>query len=261
MIKLGLILGLLFISTSSFAQDEQLTSTVKEVTAQYQELGLLPDFVPTPTPAPAKPSASPSASPGASPSASPSTSPTSPIISGTDINPTTTSDDPNKINLGQIITLGSKIWDFIISNKPNADYSVFKTSAVPEGISSWTQLQKWAKPVSKVYRVEFTNVFGQSAGGFDYRITYFYGGSYKDKGKFLGQISVVPTNIHLKTDRTLKMNVELASIINFGTVKDPVAGAQVIITWSSPTTTRYEMYSAEYLIYGTGEIEDLSNGN
>ena len=57
------------------------------------------------------------------------------------------------------------------------------------------------------------------------------------------------------------MKVELASIINFGSEEDPVAGAQVIITWSSPTTTRYEMYSAEYLIYGTGELEDLSNGN
>ena len=104
-------------------------------------------------------------------------------------------------------------------------------------------------------------MFGQPAGGFDYRITYFFGGSYQGKGKFLGQISVVPTNIHLKTDRTLKMKVELASVINFGSESDPVAGAQIIINWSSPTTTRYEMYSAEYLIYGTGEIQDLSNGN
>ena len=250
MIKMGLFLGMFFISSSVFAQS-QMTSTVKDVTKEYKAMGLLPDFVPTPTPTPG-----PATTTG---TATTPTIPTTPIIGGSDIYPNSTT-NPNGINLGQIIALGEKVWDFIISNKPNAEYDVFKTSAVPEGITNWAQLKKWSKPISKVYRVEFTNLFGQSSGGFDYRITYFYGGSYQGKGKFLGQISVVPTNIHLKTNRTLKMNVELASIINFGSEEDPVAGAQIIVTWSSPTTTRYEMKSAEYLIYGTGEIEDLSNG-
>jgi hypothetical protein len=242
MIKMGLFLSVLFISSSAFAQGK-LNSTVKEVTAEYKAMGLIPDFLPTPTPAP-------------------SATPTP--INPTDINPSFPTDintNSDGISIDQMIAIGTKVWDFIISNKPNAEYEVFKTSVVPAGITSWGQLQKWSKPVSKVYRVEFTNMFGQPAGGFDYRITYFYNGSYKGKGKFLGQISVVPTNIHLYTDRSLKMKVELASVINFGTEEDPIAGAQVIINWNSPTTTRYEMYSAEYLIYGTGEIEDLSNGN
>lgn len=244
MIKLGFILGLLLVTTSTFAQQSG-KATVKEVTAEYAALGLLPDFVPTPSP-----------TPGASPA---------PTVSPGDILlPTTPVVDPassDKITLGHMIALGNKIWDFIINNKPNAEYDVFKASVVPSGITSWGQLQKWSKPVSKIYRVEFTNMFGQPAGGFDYRLTYFHSGSYQGKGKFLGQISVVPTNVHLNTDRSLKMKVELASVINFGSEEDPVAGAQIIINWSSPTTTRYEMYSAEYLIYGTGEITDLSNGN
>ncbi len=230
MVKIGLLISILFVSSSAFAQG-QLTSTVREVTTEYEALGLLPSLLPTPTPA----------------------------IIPTDINSTSAED--SKIDIGQIIALGGKVWDFILSNKPSAEYEVFKASIVPAGISSWTQLQKWSKPVSKVYRVEFTNIFGQSVSGFDYRITYFHSGVYKEKGKFLGQISVVPTNIHLRTDRTLKIKVELASVINFGSEKNPVAGAQIIINWSSPTTTRYEMHSAEYLIYGTGEIQDLSNGN
>lgn len=240
MIKVALMIGLLSFTSSSFAQ-ERLNSTVKDVTAEYKALGLLPDFLPTPTP-----------------SASPA-----PTIPSGDITPLPlpTENNDDKITLNHLITLGGKIWDFILSNKPNAEYDVFKTSVVPSGISSWTQLQKWSKPTSKVFRVEFTNMFGQPAGGFDYRITYFHSGCYKNKGKFLGQISVVPTNIHLKTDRTLKMKVELAGVLNFGDEEDPVAGAQIIINWSSPTTTRYEMYSAEYMIYGTGELEDLSNGN
>lgn len=240
MIKLGLFLGLFLFSSNVFAQ-QKLKSTVREVTAEYAAIGLWsPDFAPTPTPA---------ALPGASPA---------PTISPTDLDATNETENGN---LGQIIALGEKIWDFIVTNKPTAEYPVFKTSVVPVEVKSWTQLQQWSKPVSKVYRVEFTNMFGGSAGGFDYRITYFHSGVYKGKGKFIGQISVVPTNVHLKTDRSLKMNVELASIINAGTEKNPVAAAQIMISWSSPTTTRYEMNSAEYMIYGTGEMLDLSNGN
>ena len=163
--------------------------------------------------------------------------------------------------LGIIVSLGERIWDFILTNKPNADYQTFKTSVVPEGITSWTQLTQWSKPVVKVYRVEFTNMFGKSAGGFDYRITYFHSGTYRGKGKFIGQISVAPTNVHLKTGRSLKMRAELESTLNFGTEMDPVAGAGILVTWSTPTTTSYEMESSEFMIYGTGEITDLTNGN
>lgn len=220
MLKLGMVFGILFVSTSVFAQ-EIIKTTVSDVTA----------FAPAPTPPPLE------------------------------TDGTTSDDTKNGIDLGKIIALGEKIWDFIISNKPSADYNVLKTSVVPAGITHWTQLQKWSMPVSKVYHVEFTNMFGGSAGGFDYRITYFHSGSYQGKGKFLGQISVVPTNINLRTDRTLKMNVELTSVLNFGTETDPVAGALITINWSSPTTTRYEMQSAEYLILGSGELQDLTNGN
>jgi hypothetical protein len=250
MINMGLILGVFFCSSSVFAQSltgEEFTSKVTDVTAQYAMLESA-GIAPTPTPA-AK----------AEPTATPASTTTTP--STTDLPPETTSDTGSGVDIGKIIALGEKIWDFIISNKPTAEYPVFKTSVVPAGITNWAQLKSWAKPISKVYHVEFTNMFGGSAGGFDYRITYFYNGSFNGKGKFLGQISVVPLNVSLHTDRTLKMNVELASVLNFGTETDPVAGAQIIVTWSTPTTTHYEMNSSEYMIYGTGEIQDLSNGN
>jgi hypothetical protein len=166
MIKLGLVIGVLFITSSNFAQ-AQMNSSVKDVTAEYKALGLLPDFLPTPTP-----------------SASPA-----PTIANGDITPLplplpTDANNDDKIKLSHIIALGNKIWDFIISNKPNAEYDVFKTSVVPSGITSWTQLQKWSKPTSKVFRVAFTDLLGRPAGGFDYRITYFHSGVYKEKVNF-----------------------------------------------------------------------------
>ncbi|NDG85488.1 MAG: hypothetical protein EBX52_10710 [Proteobacteria bacterium] len=165
------------------------------------------------------------------------------------------------VTLGDLVTLGTKIWDFVVNNKPNATYANYKASVVPSGIQSWTQLQGWSKPVSKVYRVEFTNMMGGVGGSFDYRITFIYGGSYKGKGKYIGQISFVPAKIQLGTDRSLNVKAELLDPLNFGTEDNPVAGAELEISWSSPTTPRYTMGSVDLFLYGTGEIQNLSDGN
>lgn len=164
------------------------------------------------------------------------------------------------VQISDIIALGEKIWNFILENKPSATFKVVKTSVVPNGVSSWTQLSGWSKPVSKLYHVQFTDIFGGIAGGFDYRITFLYGGNYKGKGKYIGQLYFVPSNVKLHTDRTLNVTAEMSDPLNFGTEEDPIAAVDLRISWTSPTTTRFVMSSAEYFLYGTGEIDDLTGG-
>lgn len=230
-----------FFNIEAKAQD--YTVSVRDVTREYAK----PSIMPTPPPADNKPS-----KPGNN-----GDDPTLPLP-----NPLPdTGSAIGKIDIGQIITLGEKVWDFVVNNKATADYKTLKANVVPSGVTSWTQL-RWQKDkvTAKVYRVEFTNILGGSGGSFDYRISFIYGGSYQGKGKFIGQIAVAPTNINLHTDRSLTFRAELLDALNFGTEEDPVAGAQLQITWSTPTTTRYQMKSAEYFLYGDGEVQDLTNG-
>ena len=173
---------------------------------------------------------------------------------------------PDPINPGggfdfsTIFTIGNKIWDFIITNKPNAEYKTLKAAVLPGGASTWAQLKGWSKPMAKIYRVQFKNILGRDGGGFDYRIVFIHGGNFQGKGKYIGQISFAPLNIKLKTDRQLNVKAELLDALNFGTEEDPIAGVQLQITWHSNTTLRYNMNSIEYFLYGTGELQDISNG-
>jgi hypothetical protein len=164
------------------------------------------------------------------------------------------------VTLSQLITLGEKVWNYVLDNKPNATFQTIKSSIVPNGITDWTQLSGWTAPVSKVYHVQFKDALGIKSGSFDYQVTFVPGGSYKSHGKFLGEIEFTPMNIKLSTGRTLNVTAELSSPLNFGTQTDPVAAAQLTVSWTSPTLTHYQMQSAEYFIYGTGEIQDLSAG-
>ena len=259
---------LLFHLPVTFAQgrgNEFSIVTVHDVSKEYRNLNVASVF-PTPTP-----------------KGTPSTNPIPPLPGNTNpggivpVGGGPTPSDPSipplpnpfpapstgNINIDSIITIGSKVWDFVINNKPTADYKALKGSVVPSGITDWSQLTGWSKDKFsvKIYRVEFKSITGKVGGSFDYRVSFFYGGNYKGKGKFIGQISVIPGNIKLHTDRSLTFRAELLDALNFGTEEDPISGVQLQISWSSPTTTRYEMHSAEYFMYATGEIQDITNGN
>jgi hypothetical protein len=233
--------------------DEIVGSSVKEVTSEYEAATVIPEFPGLSAPATDSAGNSVNSDPG---TGNPSGTPTIGATIGT-----TVRNAISQVTLGQIITLGGKIWDFIITNRPTATFQTLQSSIVPSGITNWTQLRGWQTPVSKVYRVTFQTIFGGEAGSFDYRITFVPGGSYNGKGKFLGAISLMPMNIKLHTDRSLDMKATMSDPLNFGTELNPVAAAQLVVSWTSPTTTRYQMSSAEYFIYGTGEIQDLTNGN
>ena len=232
-----LFLGILTITTNSFAQskNEIFNVNVSDVTGEYKNR--MESILPPPDGA--------------------GCLPTDPWCGNL---PDPINGGGGRFDLSTIFTVGQKIWDFIVTNKPTADYKTLRAAVLPGGATTWAQLKGWSKPMAKVYRVEFKNVFGKSGGGFDYRIVFIHGGSYEGKGKYIGQISFAPLNIKLKTDRSLILKAELLDALNFGTEEDPIAGAQLLITWSSSTTLRYTMNSIEYFLYGTGEIQDISNG-
>jgi hypothetical protein len=167
----------------------------------------------------------------------------------------------SQVTLSQLVTLGEKIWNYVLDNKPTAQLQTIKASIVPNGITDWTQLIGWSPPVAKVYHVQFRDALGAKSGSFDYRITFVPGGSYQGHGKFLGEIEFTPMHINLATGRSLNVTAELSSPLNFGTVTNPVAAAQLLVSWTTPTLTHYQMQSAEYFIYGSGAIQDLSSGS
>jgi hypothetical protein len=276
-VSLLVLLTTLTISQSALAQSRSdrhsnapLSVSVREVTGEYARTEGSVSIYPTPAPNPGTKPNTGGAYPTPTPFVDqlppfPGSDPTNPNNPNNPNNPypypNTNPPNPNQVTLDHLITLGSKVWDFVINNKPTTTYQTLKASVVPAGISSWTQLRGWSKPIAKVYRVEFKNIYGKVAGSFDYRITFVYGGSFNGKGKYIGQISFVPANVKLHTDRSLDVKAELLEPLNFGTEEDPIAAAQLQITWTSPTTTRYQLNSVDLFLYATGEIQNLTDGN
>ena len=165
---------------------------------------------------------------------------------------------PSQITLSQLITLGEHVWNFIVNNRPSVQYQAISSSIVPSGITNWNELQGWQVPVTKVYEKQIKNFWGYvTRASLRYRITFVPGGSYNGKGKYLGEISLVPITLRGSIGQNVKLNANLSSPLNYGTDSDPIATTHLVVTWSKSGILSDYVDSAEYLISGTGEITEL----
>jgi hypothetical protein len=62
---------------------------------------------------------------------------------------------------------------------------------------------------------------------FTYSLQYTYGGSLDGKGVYLDRVTIIPSRISVAWGFVFSANVQIASVNNFGTREDPIAGASV----------------------------------
>jgi len=56
---------------------------------------------------------------------------------------------------GQIVNLAKSLWDIVVENRPVVNIAIDNASALPVGVTAWTQLSSWQVPKGKAYRVNY----------------------------------------------------------------------------------------------------------
>jgi hypothetical protein len=163
--------------------------------------------------------------------------------------------------LDKVINMGKKIWAIIEANKPVVNVQTDSANALPEGSKSWLNLQGWQAPVARVYRVNYTNVYGMNVVDFSYRVQFTAGGSVGGKGRYLAQVSVMPANLDVAWGYQFNMTASVPTVTNAGTTADPVGAANVVVTWKIDTVMKHSEESQSYYVQGDGKFLDLSQGN
>ncbi len=163
--------------------------------------------------------------------------------------------------IDQIMNLGARAWKVVEANRPVANATGVKASALPEGITQWAQLAGWKSPRSKLVHMQYTNRFGMTVVDFTYRITYTYGGSYNSQGQYLTNVSVVPSHLFVAWGYRFNASAEVANTVNIQTSAHPIAGMEIGVSWKVDNVIISDQNSNSYFIKGTGELTDLSRGN
>jgi hypothetical protein len=162
--------------------------------------------------------------------------------------------------LDNIINLGLKIWKIVEDNKPVVDVKTQFATALPKGVSGWTDMAGWLPPVGTIYELTAKNAYGIKVIDLRYQVLRTYGGSYDGKGKYLTAVTVEPLLVDVAWGYHFSMssNVPDTSIVNVGTSDNPVAGLMDQLGWNISTPLKSSSGQSLYFLQGDGAYREIA---
>jgi hypothetical protein len=125
-------------------------------------------------------------------------------------------------------------------------------SAIPKAVTHWEELVGWKMPVTRSFEKNFINGFNQTVISFKYKVHYTYGGTYKGTGAYLSDITVETTDLQIAYGYKFNVTASVPNVINVGTVKDPLAAAELHLDMKIDSLVKHQELSTDFYIQGDG---------
>lgn len=161
----------------------------------------------------------------------------------------------------KLIAIGQKIMPTIekgravVTNNPMAAVSVLPRLDTKDPVLH--DMGGWSIPMTKHYKITYSNGLGSDVVSFVYSITYQYGGEHEGKGKYLTGIRASARNITISWGFDLDASSQLIQISNVGTTQNVVAGATVEMSYTVKNWTRQITTNESFFISGDGKLYKL----
>jgi hypothetical protein len=167
---------------------------------------------------------------------------------------------PGGINPDIIVNIGKMIWEIIEANRPVVDVKQSYATAVPDGITHWTQLAGWSPPELTVYELSAKNLRGGNAVQVRFQVMRTAGGSFRGKGKYLTGVTIEPLMISVSSGYKfyLEAAVPAESVANRGSHDDPIAGMIATLKWKIKTAANETQGTRLYYLQGDGLFKDIT---
>jgi hypothetical protein len=160
----------------------------------------------------------------------------------------------SEIDWNTLIAVGEKVIQLIQAGKPVVNVTRDAVSVLPAGATQWNLLNGWHAPVTKVFEVTAKNYLGMTVIDLRLKVSANYGGGLDGRGKFLANVTVVPSQIYVLWGFTCNVWSEHHDPVNLGTTADPVAGLGFDLRYDYGSAMSKETGTADYFVTGSGEI-------
>jgi hypothetical protein len=161
------------------------------------------------------------------------------------------------IILDALVNIGKSVWNVIQAGRPKVNLDTDVASAVPQGISSWAELDSWKDPVAKLYRTQLLSVNQKSLGDVYYRLVFTYGGGYRGAGKYLTNVTIMPAQLSVPYLREFYAQTKVTELINHGTKDNPIAGMSLVLSWGIESVFNKTIQSISLHVRGDGKVDVL----
>ena len=159
-------------------------------------------------------------------------------------------------DLGDIIEIGEKIWQIIEQGKPVVNVQQMPmVAALPKGFNCWQSLANWSAPATQSYQVTYKNAYGMAVVDFKYRLQYSYGGQVGGVGKYLANVTIVPSDLNVDWGYEFDSGVQVGDALNVGSDSAPVAGMDMTLNWVVKTVLKQNNSSSHFFVQGDGNVK------
>ncbi|MFZ4714833.1 MAG: hypothetical protein ACOYL6_14035 [Bacteriovoracaceae bacterium] len=160
----------------------------------------------------------------------------------------------------QLIAFGEKIYDIVKKGKPVVNLTWAPVSVLPREAGKEIDpldLEDWAFPKSKKYRITYVNGFNKNVVDFTYSVNFSYGGSYNGKGRYLTAAEIVPENVSVAWGFTFDASMKLVGVMNRGKKTNPLAAAILQISYNVSSNLKEDRNNVSYFIQGDGQMGQM----
>lgn len=160
--------------------------------------------------------------------------------------------------IDKLIAIGQKVIPTIEKGRPAVTNNSMAAISVLPRLDTKDpvvhDMGDWSLPMSKHYKITYSNGFGAEVVSFVYSITYQYGGTYGGQGKYLTGIRASARNITVSWGFDLDASSQLIQISNVGTAQNIIAGATIEMSYTVKNFARQITTNESFFVAGDGRL-------
>lgn len=159
-----------------------------------------------------------------------------------------------------IVALGEEIYALVDKGRPVMKTSYAPISVLPtkgDKAVSILDMEGWQMPSKRTYEIIYKNLYGMEVVKYRYSVIFSYGGKYNGKGAYITGAQIVPVSVSVSWGYSFSATMKLASLQNYGTVVDPVAGVTMSMEYTVETIMKASLETDSYLVTGKGAFKAL----
>ncbi len=152
------------------------------------------------------------------------------------------------------INLGKELWQLIASMGGTMKVESMKgVGVIPQAAGSMGNMTNWVAKQPKSYRLEIPGTVGK-AFVFDYTVGFNYAGQFQRKGKFLGNVAILPFNVKCSWTWSCELEATVGEAVNVGSAQDPVAQLPITMIVNAKGKLNSKAAGVHFAVYGDGRL-------